>query len=106
MWLRDTGALERMKDGVMRPPDLIPYPRARHNQPLILSQLGIIMIIQVAGLLIGTITFFVELLTKPKLNNAPNSGGVNPNNTSRGAAIHRPSRTAPLNEIVVIAEEL
>ena len=103
MWLRDTGALERMKDGVMRPPDLIPYPKLRHNQPLILRQLGIIMIIQIAGLLIGTITFFVEFLTKP---NAPNSGGVNPHNTSQGASIHRPSRTAPLNEIVVIAEEL
>ena len=71
MWLRDTGALERMKNEVMRPPDLIPYPRVRQNQPLILSQLGIIMIIQVAGLLTGIITFFVELLKKkPKLNNS------------------------------------
>ena len=64
MWLRDTGTLERMNNGIMRPPELIPDPQVRRNQPLILEQLGIIMIVQLAGLLLGTIIFLVEVLKK------------------------------------------
>ena len=64
MWLGDTGALERMNNGIMRPPRLIPEPKVRSNEPLILEQLGIIMIVQLAGLLLGTIIFLVEVLKK------------------------------------------
>ena len=70
MWLKDTGILERVKYGVMNPAIPIPDPKLRRNQPLILRQLGIIMIILVVGLFIATIVFLVELLKKPKLNNA------------------------------------
>ena len=70
MWLKDTGILERVKYDIMNPAITIPLPGVRDNEPLILKQLGIIMIILVIGLLIGTIVFLVELLKKPKLNNA------------------------------------
>ena len=66
MWLRDTGALERMKNGIMRPPEQILDPIVRSNQPLIITQLGIIMIVQVIGLLLGTLIFLMEVLKKAK----------------------------------------
>ena len=66
MWLRDTGVLERIKNGVKRPPERIIDPKVRRNQPLILRQLGIIMIVQVIGLLIGTVIFLIEVVKKAK----------------------------------------
>ena len=68
MWLTDTGILDKLKNDVMNPPISVPNPTVRHNQPLILRQLGIIMIILVVGLSIGTIVFLVELLKKPNLS--------------------------------------
>ena len=65
MWLKDTGILERVRYEVMKQPTLIPDPKVRRNQPLILRQLGIIMIILVAGLFIGITLFLVELGKKP-----------------------------------------
>ena len=64
MWLRDTGTLERINNGIYRPPEIIPDPKVRRNQPLILRQLGIIMIVQINGLLLGTIIFLVEVFKK------------------------------------------
>ena len=66
MWLRDTGALERIKIGVMRPPQVILDPKVRRDQPLDLRQLGIIMIVQIIGLLIGTVIFLIEVVKKAK----------------------------------------
>ena len=71
MWLRDTGALERMKNIIMRPPELILDPKVRRDQPLILRQLGLIMIVQVIGLLLGTIIFLMEVLKKAKEKSVP-----------------------------------
>ena len=71
MWLRDTGILEKLKYDVLNPPIPIPDPTMRHNQPLILRQLGIIMIILVVGLAVGTIVFFVELCIKTKPKHGP-----------------------------------
>ena len=62
MWLRDTGILHRVKDDIMTPPIPIPDPKLRHNQPLILSQLSMIMVTLVVGLVIGTTAFVVELI--------------------------------------------
>ena len=70
MWLKDTGILERVKYDIFRPGIQIPDPRVRRNQPLILKQLGIIMIVLVVGLFIATIVFLVELARKQKLNKA------------------------------------
>ena len=75
MWLRDTGILDKLKFDVLNPPIHFPNPVVRHNQPLILRQLGIIMIILVVGLLIATIVFFVELVKRPKLSNASKAEG-------------------------------
>ena len=61
MWLRDTGILEKVKNEVMNAPNQIPDPRVRYNQPLILRQLGIIMIIVIVGLFISIIVFLMEL---------------------------------------------
>ena len=68
MWLSDTGILERIKYDVLKPGIQIPDPRVRRNQPLILRQLGIIMIVLVVGLFLSTIVFLVELPKKQKLN--------------------------------------
>ena len=70
MWLKDFGILEKIKNDVMNPPTLIPDPRVRLNQPLILRQLGIIMIALVVGLFIATFVFFVELPRRPTSNKA------------------------------------
>ena len=65
-WLRDTGVLDKVKYEAMNPPIPIPDPTVRHNQPLILRQLGIIMLVLVVGLAIGIIAFFVELFIRSK----------------------------------------
>ena len=70
MWLKDTGILNRVKDDVMIPPIPKPDPKVRHNEPLNLEQLGIILIILVVGLSIGTLALLVELLMKPKFTSA------------------------------------
>ena len=54
----------------MNPPIPIPDPKVRHNQPLNLTQLGIIMIILAVGLVIGTAVFMIELIKKPKSKRA------------------------------------
>ena len=76
MWLKDTGTLEKVKYDFLNRVIRIPDPKVRHNQPLILKQLGIIMIILVVGLFIATIVFLLELLKKPKLKNASKEKGV------------------------------
>ena len=68
MWLRDTGVLEKIKYDVMNAPIPIPDPKVMYNQPLIIRQLGIIMIVLVVGLFISTLVFFVELIKKQKLD--------------------------------------
>ena len=70
MWLKDTGILNRVKDDVMIPPIPKPDPKVRHNEPLNLEQLGIILIILVVGLVMGLLAFLVELLMKPKFKSA------------------------------------
>ena len=66
MWLRDTGALERIKIGVMRPPQVILDPKVRRDEPLNLIQLGIIVIVQAIGLFIGTVTFLIEVVKRQR----------------------------------------
>ena len=66
MWLKDTGILTKLKDDAMNPPMPIPLPKVRHNQPLILTQLGITMIILVVGLSMAILMFLAELWTTRK----------------------------------------
>ena len=61
MRLKDMGILSKLKDDVMSPPLPIPQPKVRHNQPLILRQLGITMILLAVGLLIAILIFLKEL---------------------------------------------
>ena len=62
MWLRDTGILERLKYDIVRPPFHKPYPKARRDQPLIMSQLGIVMIVLAVGLGLSLLVFLGELM--------------------------------------------
>ena len=62
MWLRDTGILEKLKYDIVRPPLSIPYPKVRRDQPLIMSQLGIVVIVLAAGLSLSLPVFFCELV--------------------------------------------
>ena len=57
MWLRDTGILDKLKTDALNPPIPIPDPKLRHKQPLILRQLGGIMILLVVGLAFAIIVF-------------------------------------------------
>ena len=61
MWLKDTGILNKLKYDVMDPPIPIPDPKLRHKQPLILKQLGIILIILVVGHIIAFVVFIMEV---------------------------------------------
>ena len=67
MWLKDTGILERVKYDILKPGIQAPDPQVRQHQPLILRQLGIIMIVLVVGLFLSIIGFLVELSRKQKL---------------------------------------
>ena len=40
----------------------MPYPKVRRNQPLIMSQLGIVMIVLAAGLVVSFPVFLLELM--------------------------------------------
>ena len=70
MWLRDTGVLNKLRSKVINSPIPIPDPKVRHNQPLSIYQLVIIMIIFDVGAIISIFAFLVELLKfraiKPK----------------------------------------
>ena len=62
MWLRDTGILERLKYDVVKPPLDIPLPKVRQDQPLIMSQLGIVIIVLAVGLGLSIPVFLCELM--------------------------------------------
>ena len=70
LWLKDTGILKKLKDDAMNPPMPIQRPKVRHNQPLILRQLGITMIILVVGLLIAVLAFVGELWSNRRKTDA------------------------------------
>ena len=97
MWLKDTGILEKLKYDAVNPPYLIPDPIVRVDEPLILKQLGIIMMFLAAGLFIGTIVFLVELFKRPKLNNTfktVNGAAMTPPPTPPPTPMHRPPKEA------------
>ena len=72
MWLRDTGILNKLKGGFLSRGGHAPLPRVRHGQPLILRQLGIIMIVLVVGLGVGSVVFAAELYTGGPRNRKSN----------------------------------
>ena len=62
LWLHDTGVLARLKDDITRSPPLIPNEKVRRDQPLIMSQLGIVVIILAVGHVLSLPVFFCELM--------------------------------------------
>ena len=70
MWLRDTGILTRIKDGILPPHIPTQYPKATNKQPLSIRQLGIVLIVLLSGIILSIILFFLELL-KSKGRNLP-----------------------------------
>ena len=101
MWLRDTGILEKVKKYVMNPPRHIPAPRVRFNQPLILRQFGIIMIIMIVGLFISITVFLVELLKTSNSVDAPRAGvGIEMTHAQTGVS------SAPTPGVGVILTDL
>ena len=61
MWLRDSGILERLQYDIVRPLFPTPLPKVRIDEPLIMSQLGIVMIVLAAGLGLSIPAFLCEL---------------------------------------------
>ena len=105
MWLRDTGILDKVKYDIMNPPIPIPDPTVRHNKPLILRQLGIIMIILVVGLAIGTIVFCVELCIKSKSRKTQRSRDrINPKERveRHGNIIRLPVASSGLTPVTIV----
>ena len=71
MWLRDTGILDKLRDDIINAPFSIPLPKVRYDQPLIISQLGIVMIVLAIGLGLSFHVFLGELMRgrgKKKIN--------------------------------------
>ena len=54
--------MERLKYDIVRPPSSIPYPKVRRDQPLIMSQLGIVLIVLAVGLGLTFPVFLCELI--------------------------------------------
>ena len=99
MWLTDSGILDKVKNDVLNPPIPIPDPTVRRNQPLILRQLGIIMIILVVGLAIGTIVFLIELCIRSKpQETAESTDGIKLK--ERNDAM-RPTAASPVTPVVI-----
>ena len=61
MWLRDSGVLDKLKYDIIRPPFPIQDPKVRRDQPLIISQLGIVIIVLAVGLVLSIPVFLCEL---------------------------------------------
>ena len=59
-WLRDTGVLQKLKLDSFRPPFPIPDPKVRHDLPLTISQLGIVVIVLTIGLILSIDIFLFE----------------------------------------------
>ena len=59
--MRDTGVLNKMKYDALNPPVAVPLPKVWKDEPLNLSQLGIIMMVFVGGVLSSIIAFVLEL---------------------------------------------
>ena len=53
--------MDKILYDVIRPVTPIPDPKVRHDQPLILSQLGIVMIVLAIGLVLAIPVFLWEL---------------------------------------------
>ena len=84
MWLKDTGILKKLKDDAMNPPIPILRPKVRHNQPLILRQLGITMVILVAGLIIAIFAFVGELWSNRRKTEAVDHFEMSERRTGEG----------------------
>ena len=85
MWLQDTGILSRLKYDVFKPPFYIPDPKVRHNQPLIIYQVGISFVILSGGIILSAVVFLFEVLKNTK-------------NTKRGTHI-QPSEEMEVTEL-------
>ena len=59
-WLRDTGVLQKLKLDSFRPPFPIPDPKVRHDLPLTIHQLGIVVIVMAIGLILSIHIFLCE----------------------------------------------
>ena len=77
MWLRDTGILNKMKDGISPPHIPTQYQKARNNLPLSIKQLGIVLIALLSGIILSIIVFFVELMKgKGRKGNLPSEKSI------------------------------
>ena len=62
MWLRDMGILDKFQFDTIRPLLSIPERRVRTDQPLTMSQLGIVMIVLTGGFVLSMSVFCSEVM--------------------------------------------
>ena len=90
MWLRDTGIMNKMKDGILGPTIPTHYPKAKDKQPLSIRQLGIVLIVLLSGIILSIIVFIFELLKNSrKKGNLPPGESIDLRN---GNAMNENSR--------------
>ena len=61
MWLRDTGMLDKIKWKKKERDVYIPDPKVRVGEPLHISELGTAIFLEIGGVFIAILAFFVEL---------------------------------------------
>ena len=69
MWLRDSGILDKLKYDIIIPPFPILDPKVRRDQPLVMNQLGIVIIVLAVGLILSLPVFFCEFMKGRGKNN-------------------------------------
>ena len=61
-WLKACGIIDKFVDDLMNADPLIPLPIENDNKPLVFTQLSMLWLIWVSGLIAGVLAFFGELV--------------------------------------------
>ena len=63
-WLKACGIIDKFVDDLMNADPLIPLPIENDNKPLVFTQLSMLWLIWVSGLIAGVLAFFGELVAR------------------------------------------
>ena len=63
-WLKACGIIDKFVDDLMNADPLIPLPIENDNKPLVFTQLSMLWLIWVSGLIAGVLAFLGELVAR------------------------------------------